>query len=66
MNISGLTEAMSSALVSITNIEGKVVASQQMNGTTNCAFDLTNMDSGIYFASIQYAGGVENIKFILD
>jgi len=66
MNISGLTEAMSSALVSITNIEGKVVASQQMNGTTNCAFDLTNLHSGIYFASIQYAGGVENIKFILD
>lgn len=66
MNIAGLSQAMSSSLVSITNIEGKVVASQQMNGTTNCIFDLTNMHSGIYFASIQYAGGVENIKFILD
>jgi hypothetical protein len=66
IKIEGITASMKASQISILNIEGKVVASQQMNGTTNCAFDLTNLHSGIYFASIQYAGGVENIKFILD
>jgi len=66
INIKGITESMNASAVSISNIEGKVISQKQLNGTTTCSFDLTGINAGIYFASVSYEGGIENIKFIID
>ena len=57
---------MNASAVSISNLEGKVLSQKQLNGSTTCSFDLTGINAGIYFASVSYEGGIENIKFIID
>ena len=57
---------MNATAVSISNLEGKVLSQKQLNGSTTCSFDLTGINAGIYFASVSYEGGIENIKFIID
>ena len=66
INIKGITESMNASAVSISNIEGKVISQKQLKGSTTCSFDLTGINAGIYFASVSYEGGIENIKFIID
>jgi hypothetical protein len=66
INIKGITESMNASAVSISNLEGKVLSQKQLNGSTTCSFDLTGINAGIYFASVSYEGGIENIKFIID
>ena len=66
INIKGITESMNASAVSISNLEGKVISQKQLNGSTTCSFDLTGINAGIYFASVSYEGGIENIKFIID
>ena len=66
INIKGITESMNASAVSISNLEGKVLSQKELNGSTTCSFDLTGINAGIYFASVSYEGGIENIKFIID
>jgi hypothetical protein len=66
ININGITSSMNVSSVSIRNLDGKVISQKQLDGSTTCSFDLTGINAGIYFASVSYEGGIENIKFIID
>jgi hypothetical protein len=66
ININGITSSMNASSVSIRNLDGKVIAQKQLDGSTTCSFDLAGVVSGIYFAAVSYDGGINNIKFIVD
>lgn len=66
ISINGITTSMNASSVVISNLAGKVISQKELNGSTACSFDLIGMNAGIYFASVNYNGGVETIKFIVD
>ncbi|MBU3658660.1 MAG: T9SS type A sorting domain-containing protein [Flavobacteriales bacterium] len=64
IKIEGISASMKASKVEITNIEGKVVASKEVENGTNYSFDLAGMKAGIYFVNVTHASGVETVKFI--
>ncbi len=65
LNINGISASMKASKISLTNIEGKEVASKEVTSYTQ-SFDLSSMKAGIYFVNVYHASGVETVKFIKE
>lgn len=66
ITIEGVTASMKASSISITNIEGKAIATKSMVGNVNTTFDVSNLNSGIYFVNVYHASGVEKVKFVKE
>jgi hypothetical protein len=66
ITIEGLTNSMKATSISITNIEGRTVSTKSMVGNANTTFDVSNLNSGIYFVNVYHASGVEKVKFVKE
>ncbi len=66
LNINGISPSMKASTISITNIEGKVVASKSVSSSAAQSFDLSSMKAGIYFVNVYHTSGVETVKFIKE
>lgn len=66
ITIEGLTNSMKATSVSITNIEGRTVSAKSLVGNANTTFDVSNLNSGIYFVNVYHASGVEKVKFVKE
>jgi hypothetical protein len=66
LNINGISSSMKASSISITNIEGKIVASKEVSNSSNLIFDVAGMKAGIYFVNVKHASGVETVKFIKE
>ncbi|MFM8241912.1 MAG: T9SS type A sorting domain-containing protein [Crocinitomicaceae bacterium] len=52
--------------MSITNVEGRTVASKSLVANANTSFDVSNLNAGIYFVNVYHASGVEKVKFVKE
>jgi hypothetical protein len=54
MNVSGMSASMKASKITITNVEGKVVANKNIQSAADYGFDLSNVKAGIYLVKIEY------------
>jgi hypothetical protein len=64
--IDGITSSMKASSISITNIEGKVITTKNIEASNSNSFDISELKSGIYFINVNHASGVEKVKFIKE
>jgi len=64
ITINNITASMKASSITITNIEGKVVASRNVENNANYSFDLSSMKAGVYFVNVAHASGIETVKFV--
>ena len=57
---------MKATSISLTNIEGRMVATKSLEGNANTSFDVSNLNAGIYFVNVYHASGVEKVKFVKE
>lgn len=66
LTIQGITSSTKAKMISIVNLEGKTLATKDINSSNDVSFDLTETKSGIYFVKIAHESGVETIRFIKE
>lgn len=66
ITIDGITSSMKASSISITNIEGKVITTKNIEANNSSSFDISELKSGIYFVHVNHASGVEKVKFIKE
>lgn len=64
ININNISASMKASKIYITNIEGKVVSSKNVENNANYSFDLSNLKAGVYFVNVAHASGIETVKFV--
>jgi len=64
IKVSGINASMKASNITITNVEGKVVANKNIQSAVDYEFDLSNVKAGIYFVNVTHATGVETVKFV--
>jgi hypothetical protein len=64
IKVSGMSASMKASKITITNVEGKVVANKNIQSAADYEFDLSNVKAGIYFVNVTHATGVETVKFV--
>lgn len=63
--VNGLKTLINSSEISLTNIEGKVLAKRNV-GENQEDFDLSDLKAGIYFVNVAHPNGIESIKIIKE
>ena len=66
ISVYGITSSMEATDIAIVNVEGKVVLNQMIENSTDFKFDLSHVQSGIYFVKVAHKYGVDTIKFIKE
>jgi hypothetical protein len=66
ITIDGITSSMKASSISITNIEGKVLLTKNVESNSTNTLDLSGINSGIYFVNVYHAYGVEKVKFVKE
>jgi hypothetical protein len=66
ITVEGISASMKATSISITNIEGRTVATKSLEGNANTSFDVSNLNAGIYFVNVYHASGVEKVKFVKE
>lgn len=64
ININNISASMKASKIYISNIEGKVVATKNVENNANYSFDLSNLKAGVYFVNVAHASGIETVKFV--
>ena len=64
IKVSGVAASMKANSITITNIEGKIVAKRNVENATDYEFDLSGINAGIYFVNVTHANGLETVKFV--
>ncbi|MFM6934904.1 MAG: T9SS type A sorting domain-containing protein [Flavobacteriales bacterium] len=64
VTVNGITPSMKASNMVLTNIEGKIIETRDLNNSSNLTFDLTGLNTGIYFIHVSHANGVETVKFM--
>jgi hypothetical protein len=64
ITIEGITNSLNAKLISITNLEGKVISKKDLTSNSSNTFDISELQSGIYFVYVHHASGVEKVKFV--
>ena len=64
ISVYGITSSMEASEISIVNIEGKEVLYRNMESSNDTNFDLSKVQSGVYFVKVAHKYGVDTIKFI--
>ena len=66
ISVFGITSSMEASEISIVNLEGKVVKNRDLNLSNELDFDLSDVQSGIYFVKVTHKYGLDTIKFIKE
>jgi hypothetical protein len=66
ITVEGITASMKATSISLTNIEGRTVATKSLEANANTSFDVSNLNAGIYFVNVYHASGVEKVKFVKE
>ena len=66
ITVEGISASMKASSISITNVEGRTVAVKSLDGNATTSFDVSNLNSGIYFINVYHASGVEKVKFVKE
>jgi hypothetical protein len=64
IKVSGVAASMKANSITITNIEGKVIAKRNIGNASDFEFDLNGVKAGVYFVNVAHASGVETVKFV--
>lgn len=64
ITVNGITSSMNATEVVLTNVEGKTIEKRNVTSTSNLTFDLSGLNTGIYFIHVSHANGVETVKFM--
>ena len=64
VTLNGITSAMNATEVVLTNVEGKMIEKRNLTTNANLTFDLTGLNTGIYFIHVSHSNGVETVKFM--
>ena len=64
ITVNGITSTMNATEVVLTNVEGKTIEKRNLTTNANLTFDLTGLNTGIYFIHVSHANGVETVKFM--
>ena len=64
ITVSNINANMKASKVFVSNIEGKVIATQTASGVSNYTFDMSGVKAGVYFVNVAHASGVETVKFV--
>jgi len=64
IKVSGVAASMKANSITITNIEGKVIAKRNVGNASDFEFDLNGVKAGVYFVNVAHASGVETVKFV--
>jgi hypothetical protein len=65
ITINGLNSAMKISAVKITNMEGKVIKTVDVN-SPSMEVSLNGVDNGIYFVVVEHSNGTETVKFVKE
>jgi hypothetical protein len=66
ITIDGITNSMKATTITISDIEGKVIAQRELSSNASKTFDISEMKSGIYFVNVNHVSGVEQVKFVKE
>ena len=66
ISVYGITSSMEASEISIVNIEGKEVLYRNMETSNDTNFDLSKVQSGVYFVKVAHKYGLDTIKFIKE
>ena len=66
ISVYGITSTMEASEISIVNIEGKEVLYRNMETSNDTNFDLSQVQSGVYFVKVAHKYGLDTIKFIKE
>ena len=66
ISVYGITSSMEASEISIVNIEGKEVIYRNMEASNDINFDLSKVQSGVYFVKVAHKYGLDTIKFIKE
>lgn len=66
IKVEGITASMKASSISITNVEGRTIVVKSLVGNATTLFDVSNLNSGIYFVNVYHASGVEKVKFVKE
>ena len=64
VTVNGITPSMKASNMVLANIEGKIIETRDLNNSSNLTFDLSGLNTGIYFIHVSHANGVETVKFM--
>jgi hypothetical protein len=64
VTLNGITSAMNATELVLTNVEGKTIEIRNLTTNANLTFDLSGLNTGIYFLHVSHANGVETVKFM--
>ena len=64
ITVSNINANMKASKVFVSNLEGKVIATQTASGVSNYTFDMSGVKAGVYFVNVAHASGVETVKFV--
>lgn len=64
ITIEGITNSMKASSIAIANLEGKVITKRDLTSNSSNSFDISDLQSGIYFINVYHASGVEKVKFV--
>lgn len=63
ITVSGITEKMHASAVSIVDVNGQVLHSENILDETKITMDVSSLSSGFYFLNIEHDNGTEVIRF---
>ncbi|MFM7472647.1 MAG: T9SS type A sorting domain-containing protein, partial [Crocinitomicaceae bacterium] len=63
--VDGLKTLINASEISLTNIEGKVLAKRNV-GENQEDLDLSDLKAGIYFVNVAHPNGIESIRIIKE
>ncbi len=66
ISVQGISSSLEAKTVSIVNVEGKVILEETIGTATDLSFDISQMQSGIYFVKVSHKYGMDTIKFIKE
>lgn len=66
LSVYGITSSMEASEISIVNLEGKVVKTRDLEVSNDLNFNLSDVQSGIYFVKVAHKYGLDTIKFIKE
>jgi hypothetical protein len=64
VTLNGITSAMNATELVLTNVEGKTIEIRNLTTNANLTFDLSGLNTGIYFLHVSHANGVETVIFM--
>ena len=65
-NLTVAFSSKGSASIELVNVAGQVVDTKNTTGVSNTSFDMTSLETGVYFVNIKVAEGTAIFKVVKD